>query len=226
MRKAAFLSVMVLILHVSVICAQDYRISVYINPLISWFRSNSSDLKNVGSRAGFNINLSGEKYLSEKFAVKAGLSMINTAGRLKTNEPVSYIFHNFTAEVAAGAPVTYHLNYLSLPLGIKYKTNEYGPLNYFGEAGFDPRIVIRGRVDIPSLDIYNQRAMTEIKAFNIGYHINGGIDYSLSEKVSFVLGLGFENNFLDITKDLGGQTIERTSQRLLKFIFGINIAYH
>ena len=100
---------MVLVLHGSIVCAQDYRISVYINPLISWFRSNSSDLKNVGSRAGFNINLSGEKYLSEKFAVKAGLSVINTAGRLKANEPVSYIFHNFTAEVAAGAPVTYHL---------------------------------------------------------------------------------------------------------------------
>jgi hypothetical protein len=226
MRKVAFLSVMVLVLQGSILCGQDYRINVYINPLISWFRSNSSDLKNVGSRAGLTINLSGEKYLSKKFAFKAGLSVINTAGRLKTNDPVNYIFHDFTAEVASGDPVTYHLNYLSLPFGIKYRTDDPVPLNYFAEAGLDPKIVIRGRVDIPSLDIYNQRAMTEIKAFNVGYHLNGGIDYSLSEKISFILGLGFENNFLDITKDIGGQTIERTSQRLLKFIFGINIAYH
>jgi len=221
----AFLSVMVFVLQGSILCGQDYRINVYINPLISWFRSNSADLKNVGSRAGLNISLSGEKYLGEKFAVKAGLSVINTAGRLKTNDPVNYIFHNFTAEVAAGDPVTYHLNWLSLPVGIKYKTDDPVPLNYFAEVGLDPKIVIRGRVDIPSLDIYNQKAMTEIKAFNVGYHLNGGIDYSLSEKVSFILGLGFENNFLDITKDIGGQTIEKTSQRLLKFIFGINIAY-
>jgi hypothetical protein len=225
MRKATFLFVLFLVLHGSIVCSQDYRISGSISPLISWFRSNSPDLKNVGSRAGININLSGEKYLKGNFAVKAGLSVINTAGRLKTKEPVNYIFHNYTAEVAAGDPVTYHLNYISIPFGIKYKTDKIESLNYFGEAGFDPKIVIRGRVDIPSLDIYNQRAMTEIKTFNMGYHLNGGIDYSLSEKISFILGLGFENNFLDVTKDLGGQTIEKTSQRLLKFIFGINFAY-
>jgi hypothetical protein len=50
----------------------------------------------------------------------------------------------------------------------------------------------------------------------------GGIDYSIDGSTSLILGLGFENNFFDITKDVDGQEQDRTSQRLLKFIFGIN----
>ncbi len=97
-----------------------------------------------------------------------------------------------------------------------------GLFSYFGELGLDPKVVVRGRVDIPSIDVKGQKAMTEIRRFNIGYHFNAGIDYSIDGNISLVLGLGFENNFLDVTKDVSEQEVDRTSQKLLNFIFGIN----
>jgi hypothetical protein len=64
--------------------------------------------------------------------------------------------------------------------------------------------------------------VNEIRRFNVGYHLDGGVDYSIDENISLILGLGYESNIFDITKDNDNQATDRTSQKLLKFIFGIN----
>ncbi|OFY67991.1 MAG: hypothetical protein A2Y71_02335 [Bacteroidetes bacterium RBG_13_42_15] len=64
--------------------------------------------------------------------------------------------------------------------------------------------------------------MSEIRRFNFAYHFNGGVDYSIDGNTSLILGLGFESNIFDTTKDIDNQPKDRTSQKLLKFIFGIN----
>ncbi len=116
----------------------------------------------------------------------------------------------------------YRIQYISVPVGLKIKTDEIGYLTYFAEFGLDPKVVVSGKADIPSDHIKGEKAMTEIRRFNVGYHLNGGVDYSIDGNISLILGLGFENNFFDITKDIDGQKTDRTAQRFLKFIFGIN----
>jgi hypothetical protein len=37
-----------------------------------------------------------------------------------------------------------------------------------------------------------------------------------------VFGLGFENNFLDVTKDILNQPVDKITHKVLKFRIGIN----
>jgi opacity protein-like surface antigen len=64
--------------------------------------------------------------------------------------------------------------------------------------------------------------MYEIRRFNIGYHLNAGVEYSLENNISLILGLGYESNIIDITKDIDTMKTDYTSQKFLRFIFGIN----
>ncbi len=220
--KGALLLLLFLLFSCKMANAQYYRFGVYISPVVSWFSTDIDDVKNEGARAGFNFNVSAEKYLSDRFSATGGISLISSGGRLVSSKPTFFRFPNHTSTVAANNPIVYRIRYLSFPVGIKYKTDEMGLFSYFGELGFDPKVVVRGRVDIPSIDIYGAKAMTEIRRLNLGYHLNAGIDYSLDGNISLVLGLGFENNFLDVTKDVSEQEVDRTSQKFLKFIFGVN----
>jgi hypothetical protein len=202
--------------------AQDYRYGIYVSPLISWFKTNIDEVKNEGARAGFDFFITVERNLTRNWSFTSGLGFITSSGRLKSSEPSVFRLPDFTATVAAGEPVIYKLQYITIPVGIKIKTEEIGYLTYFAEFGLDPKVVVSGKADIPSDHIKGEKAMTEIRRFNMGYHLNGGVDYSIDGSTSIIFGLGFENNFFDITKDVNGQKTDRTAQRLLKFIFGVN----
>jgi hypothetical protein len=202
--------------------AQDYRYGIYVSPLISWFKTNINDVKNEGARAGFDFFITAERNLTRNWSFTNGLGFITSSGRLKSSKPAVFRFPDFTTTIAAGEPVIYKIQYITVPVGLKIKTEEIGYLTYFAEFGLDPKVVVSGKADIPSAHIKGEKAMTEIRRFNMGYHFNGGVDYSIDGNTSLILSLGFENNFFDITKDIDGQETDRTAQRLLKFIFGVN----
>lgn len=178
--------------------AQDYRYGIYATPVISWFRTDIKEVKNQGARAGFIFGISVERALTDNWYFNSGLAFTSSSARLKDINPS--LFNDRV--VAAGQPVIYRLQYLSVPVGIKIKTNEVGYLTYFADFGLDPKVVISGKADIPSIKIKGERAMKEIKRFNSGYHINVGIDYLTNSDISLLLGLGYESNIFDITKDI------------------------
>ena len=201
--------------------AQEYRFGVYAAPLISWFKTDIDEVKNKGARAGFILGISAERHLTDNWHFSTGFAFINSSARLVSSIP-SYFRFSTTSIVPAGDPVIYRIQYISIPVGIKIKTSEVGYLTYFAEFGLDPKVVVRGRADIPSINIKGGNAMDEIRRFNFGYHLNGGVDYSIDGSTSLILGLGYESNIFDTTKDIENQPTDRTSQKLLKFIFGIN----
>ena len=92
---------------------------------------------------------------------------------------------------------------------------------FFTDFGFDPKIVIGGRADIPSLYIKGGNALPELNTFNLSFHIMAGMEYPLSGTNSMVFGIGFENNFFDVTRDNGDQPWDMVHQKLLSFRIGI-----
>lgn len=205
-----------------ILIAQDYRYGVYAAPVISWFRTDVEDVRNKGARAGFVFSISAERRLTDNWHFSSGLAFSTASARLVNADASFFRFPDYTATVAAGKPVIYRLQYISMPVGVKIKTSETGYFTYFAEFGLDPKVVINGKVDIPSNDIKRKGAMTEIRRFNAGYHLTGGAEYSLDGNTSLVLGLGYEANIFDITKDFESQETDRTIHKMLKFIFGIN----
>ena len=131
-------------------------------------------------------------------------------------------FTNFTATVLPGDPVIYKIKYLTIPVGLKFETNQIGYTTFFTDVGLDPKVVIAGRADIPSLSIRDENAMRELNRLNLSYHITAGIEYSLGGNTAWVFGLNFDNNFLDITRDNGDQPNDIITHKMLSFRIGVN----
>jgi hypothetical protein len=194
---------------------------IHADPVICWFGSDIKETQNDGARPGFNFGLNFNKYFAPNYSFSTGISIINAGGRLKSSETTVMEFTNFSATVLPGEPVIYKIQYLSIPLGLKLQTNQIGYVTFFTDLGLDPKFVIGGKTDIPSLDIKGEKAISELGAFNLSYHISAGIEYSLGGTTAMVLGLNFENNFLDITEDNGTQLNDKVTHKLMSFRIGI-----
>lgn len=195
---------------------------LHFDPVISWFGSDIRQTMNDGARPGFNLGLTFNKYFGYNYAFSTGISIVSAGGRLASTDTTIMEFSNFQSEVLPGNPVIYRIQYLSVPVGLKFQTNEIGYLAYFANVGLDPKVRIGGKADIPSLDIDRETATGELKLFNMSWHITAGIEYSLGGTTALVAGLSFENNFLDVTRENNTQLKDKITHKLLSFRLGIN----
>lgn len=195
---------------------------IHADPVIGWFKSDVREIRNEGARPGFNFGLTYNKYFANNYSFSTGISILNAGGRLVSKNTTVMEFTNFTSTVLPGDPVIYKIKYLTIPVGLKFETNQIGYTTFFTDVGLDPKVVIAGKADIPSLNIRDENAMRELNRLNLSYHIAFGIEYSLGGNTAWVFGLNYDNNFLDITRDNGGQPYDIITHKLLSFRIGIN----
>jgi hypothetical protein len=216
--------IIIIILTTGKISAQQRIVlGLHVDPVISWFSSDVPTTQNSGARPGFNFGLTFNKYFTSNYAFSTGLSLQNSGGRLINNTTQPTILQlSKPTTVPPGESVVYKIQYLSLPIGLKLQTNQIGYITYFSDIGLDPKAVVSGKVDIPSLNISNERAIDELNVFNLSYHITAGIEYSMGGNTAIISALSFENNFLDITKDNETQPKDQVSHKMLSFRIGLN----
>jgi len=207
-----------------VVGQEKIRIGINAEPVISWFGPDIDAVKNVGARSGFSFGIAFERPFSPNYSFSTGLNLSGAGGRLSAEETTIFELGDHKDKLVTVEPdeaVVYKIQYLSIPLGLKLKTNQIGYMTFFTDVGLDPKVVVGGKLDIQSQDISDEKAPGEIRFFNAGYHIKAGIEYGIGGNTAFVLGLGFENNFLDITEENGDQPDDKVSHRILSFRFGI-----
>ena len=203
---------------------QNFGFGVYAEPLISWFSTDTWETKNSGARAGFCFGLNFYKYFATNYAFSTGIYISSSGGRLFSGETQTMQFNNFTQVINPGEKVTYKIQYLGIPLGLKFKSNQIGYLTFTTDIGVDPMVMLGGKVDIANPPISGESAKEELNSFNIGYHIMPGLEYSLGGTTSVCIGIGFEKTFLDVTKDIIplGQPKDKVTNNLFKVRFGVN----
>jgi hypothetical protein len=201
---------------------QPISFGIYADPVISWFSSDIIQVRNSGARPGFNFGLTYNRYFAPNYAFSSGISLLSAGGRLTRSDTTVMNFSNLKATVLPGEPVTYRIQYLTFPLGLKLQSNQIGYVRFFANLGLVPKIVVNRKIDIPSLSISGENGSGELRLFNLSYHVTAGLEYSLGGTTALVFGLDFDNNFLDITKDPGHRPVDRISQKILSFRFGVN----
>lgn len=205
---------------------QRTSFGIHADPVIGWFGTDINAVQNEGARPGFNFGLTINRFFSPNYSFSTGINLINAGGRLISDSTtifdLSYNKTHKTVTVSPGEAIVYKIQYLSVPIGLKLQTNQIGYITFFTDLGLDPKVVIGGKTDIPSVDIKGERATSELRLFNLSYHILAGIEYGVGGNTAVVLGLGFDNNFLDITKDNGDQPDDKVSHKLLSFRLGLN----
>jgi hypothetical protein len=196
-------------------------LGVHFDPLISWFGSDNDAVSNKGSRPGFNFGLTYYRYFGPNYAFSTGINIISAGGRLVDKDTISMGLNNKNVTVPANEAVIYKIQYLSIPFGLKLQTNQIGYLTFFTDLGLDPKVVVGGKIKISDL-AGNEKATSELNLFNLGYHALVGFEYAVGGNTAIVVGLGFENNFFDVTTDKRDQPTDKISHRLLSFRLGIN----
>lgn len=180
---------------------EGVRFGIKADPQLSWFTVGGDVFSQEASRLGIDIGLVVDKYFSENYAFSSGLSIHITGSKVRLNDTVQYNLNLQQETIPADEVLTYKIQYLSVPLALKLKTREFGYLTYYGQVGVTPEINIKAFIDSDYNDINDLDATEEINAFQLSYHIGGGVEYGLGGSTAIAVGLYYHNGFTDVTEN-------------------------
>jgi len=176
---------------------QKYSFTVYAEPQISWFTPDTKNLKAGGSMLAFNGGLNFDNFFAEYYAFSTGISINNINGKLEYTEEGSLMGVGPSYTLQSGDVAEYHLQYINVPIGLKFKTIEVGYSRFYAHLGLDTYVNIKSKVNIPGEQDID--ASDAIEWYNLGYYIGGGLEYSIGGTTALVAGVSYNNGFLDIS---------------------------
>lgn len=188
---------------------QRYSFTVFAEPQITWMSPASKNLQSDGSMIGFNGGFNFDNFFAENYAFSTGVSINNINGKLKYTEGGTFSGLDAQYNVEAGDVAEYHLQYINIPIGLKFKTIEIGYTRFYAHLGLDTHFNIKSRADLT--DTEDIDVSEEIEWYNLGYYIGGGIEYSLGGTTAIVAGLAYNNGFSDIMSSAGSKVTTGTA---------------
>ncbi len=194
--------------------SQGVRFSAFADPEVVWGNPHTSLIKVKGVQPGINFGFSMDNFFAENYAFNTGLSIHNYHLPLQYTDTTLLKVDNADRELNGGGKVNYRLQYLKLPIALKFLTNEIGYTRFFAHMGITTEINIKSTADIKALNLKEADISEEVKLFNFGYHIGGGIEYSLGGSSALNFGLTYTNGFTDISDDIGKVTVSNIALRV------------
>ena len=179
---------------------QEYRFGVFADPQLFWLKTDNKKLDSDGLRTNFNVGMAMEKYFAKRYAFLSGISLNGVGGELNYKTPTTIHTSDDNYAIDAGTSVVYKLQYLSIPLGLKFCTNEIGYFTYYAHLGLTNHILIRARADIDAKDVSGENVREDIYPYTASYQIGAGAEYSLGGSASLQFGLTYSNGILDVLK--------------------------
>jgi hypothetical protein len=183
--------------------AQQMRFGVFADTQISWFGSDTKAFTPKGALLGYNAGFAFEQYFADRYAVTTGLSLNNSGGSLVFNyadELISTLDGDYT--INQGSLVKIRNQLLSVPLGLKFKTNEIGYLTIYADLGAKANIRFKSHVWEDNLMI-NKEVLTKDQFYfaYLSYYVGTGIQYSLGGPSAIQVGLTFSNGLTPLLKE-------------------------
>ncbi len=197
--------------------SQGLKMGVAIEPGAGWLSAEAREVDNDEGRFSFAGGLILDNFFARNYAFSTGIFLGAQGGSLKYADSTSIHVYDEIQSLQPGTVVTYKLQYITVPVALKLKTNEIGYFTYFAQLGLTPQINVKSKADATADQLDDDNIYDEIKRFNLGYHFGGGIEYSISEDTAIVLGIIFHNGFMDITDNEDF----RVTAKLLSFRLGV-----
>lgn len=187
------------------------RFSFVLSPQISWLKSDHSAVNSNGSLFGYNFGVVMDRFFADNYALSTGLTINTTGGKLEYKDGVTMEIGGEQEPDIKG--VTYRLKYIEVPFGLKLLTNEFNRSRYYGQFG------LYSQFNIKTNDGNGKSMNKEVNFFDMGYHLGGGMEYSLGGDTYLMVGLLYNNGFLDITDN--GDIDDNAHQNRFVIQFGI-----
>lgn len=185
---------------------QKFHFGLKAAPSLAWLKTDSKGVSSEGTKLGFSYGLITEFNFGEHYAFATGVDVSYRGGKLKTTFTTTDASSNSVTTVITYA---YNLEYIEIPLTLKFKTNEIGYLTYYLQAGVAPGINIRAKADktkseqITGFPIVNSAednvdVKDGINNINLSMILGGGVEYTLSGSTVLLAGITFSNGFVDV----------------------------
>lgn len=182
---------------------------VFADPQLSWFSSDTKKYDPNGSVASFNVGFSVEKYFAERYAISSGLSLNSLGGNMRFSEIFKLETKDGDYDVAVGDNVKFKAQYITLPLGFKFRTNQIGYSTYYANIGLKGNVRIKGFAWEDKNNVERETATDHFAFAFASYYIGAGMEYSLGSDSAIQLGVTYTSG---LTKVLDLDNGDITSQ--------------
>jgi len=192
--------ILLILFNASLVIAQSsLRLGVNLDPMASWLSAKTNRIDKDGTRPGISGGLMVEYYFHPNYGLVTGLNLGVQGGSLLYEDPVSISTgDNSSVALEAGSTVVYNLSYISIPVGLKLKTNEIGYFTYFAQLGFNQQINIGSRASSTGNGLNKDNVPKETNLLNMSYFFGGGVEYNVGGQTSLLAGIFFNNGFVDV----------------------------
>jgi hypothetical protein len=174
---------------------------VHVNPNGTWTGFDETHLDKgrfrMGIAAGLRLDYNFEKY----YALSLGVQINQTGGSLVHKDQVVVDRTSGYDTLIPGTRLTYRLQYLEIPLAIKFMTPRIGYKRFFLETGLDLMFNTRALLDATDNNISKEPFQQGVGVFNLGYHAGLGFRYMFGQVLGMQAGLYYKNTFLDVTRE-------------------------
>lgn len=214
--KRSIIVVILLILPFLILPAQELRLGVIANPQLSWLNpSGTKKVEKGENHLGFDIGLAVENYFRKNYALLTGVTLCNLGGGLKYSDSLQFTLSDEDYDVAPETELDYKLQYVRIPIGLKFKTNDIGYFRYYTQLGFSGGINVKSILNAEASNIEEEDISQDINLMNLGYFIGGGAEYSLGGSAAIVFGITYYSGFLDVVKTTNDKVVlSRVALRL------------
>jgi len=197
--------------------AQKLRFSFLANPQLTWLSGNSNSYTTEGVYLGINTGLEADFFFTENYAFSTGIQLNNIRGVVSYTDTLSFNIDNDDLILPANSEMQHRLQYLGIPLGLKFKTIEIGYSTYWINTGITPMILLKSTVSDETETFDKTGFRDETRFFNMNIFVEGGLEYSLGGNTAIVAGLGYYSGFMDISK----RSSETLQTQSFAFILGL-----
>jgi hypothetical protein len=197
------------------------RFSLMFNPGLSWYTSDVRNVKASGTVMGLGYGLAADAYFSDNYAFSTGISIESINGNLQYKDSSQFALSSKTVTLQPGTSVKYNVQYLTIPLGLKMKSIEIGYITYFAQLGINTHYTIsaKGTSNDANNLLDKDNISREVNFFNLGYHIGGGMEYSIGGNSALIFGIMYNHGFSDITKSKADNIMYNNVSLRLGFLF-------
>ncbi|MEA3443310.1 MAG: porin family protein [Bacteroidota bacterium] len=204
------------------------RIGLELTPSLSWFKPDYKNVENDAIKLSNRIGVNLDYNFVHNYFVSTGVFLNWQKGRLKYSEaniPFSIdgdiLYFNAAADSGKTVAIDYAMKYIEIPISLKLKTNEIGYMTYFAKFGLNTAFNISAFGNANQLAVEEADFSKEVNFINVGYHIGGGVEYSLSSDFIFTGGLTFQQGFIDVTTNTDGRTKDKTIMNNVRLNLGV-----
>ena len=190
---------LIILLSASQLFGQGLSFSVVLDPQITWMNSDSKKIEREGTKFGFGGGLVLDQYFKENYAFSTGIFLQGMGGNLRYLDSIDFTSGGRQDTLPAGSTINYNMQYITIPISLKLKTNEIGYFKFFAHLGMNAHMNVKATGDVESVGIKGEDIRDEINFFMMSYFFGGGLEYSLGGNTALIGGIYWSSGILDVT---------------------------